>query len=59
LGLITEKLSVSTFIRPGPSTSRSRVRCTSSRRPCVHCSGVVQWWACSSLMAVPLPAEGS
>jgi len=23
----------------------------------VHCSGVVQWWACSSLLSAPLPAE--
>jgi len=23
----------------------------------IHCSGVMQWWACSSLMSAPLPAE--
>jgi len=23
----------------------------------VHCSGVMQWWACSWLMSVPLPGE--
>jgi len=22
----------------------------------VHCCGVIQWWACSSLMCAPLPA---
>ena len=25
----------------------------------VHCSGAMQWWACSSLMSAPLPAEVS
>jgi len=23
----------------------------------VHCSDVMQWWACSSLISAPLPAE--
>ena len=24
----------------------------------IHCSGVMQWWACSSLMSAPLPYRG-
>jgi len=39
------------------SSSRPRydTSCIPSRRPCaeeqVHCSGVMQWWACNSLMS--------
>jgi len=27
------------------------------RKSQVHCSGVMQWWNCSSLISAPLPAD--
>jgi len=60
-GLITKKRSMSTFILPGPGTMYLLYPplVEPVHKSQVHCSGVMQWWACSSLMAAPLPARAA